>query len=74
MITETKPAVRFLVDREGRRTDAVIPMEVFQRMLDALEDLEDIQNAYAAEKEMEGEEWISWEQFKKELDAADTGV
>ena len=54
MITVTKPAIRFLVDREGSRTDAVISMEVFQRMLNALENLEDIQDVYEAEKQMEG--------------------
>ena len=43
MITGTKPAIRFLVDREGSRTDAGIPMSWMR-----------LQDAYEAEKQMGG--------------------
>lgn len=69
MITVTKPAIRFPVDREGSRTDAVIPMSWMR-----LKTSEDIQDAYEAEKRMGAGMWIFWEQFKKQLDAANTGV
>ena len=61
--------MEYLVNERGERTRVVLPIEEYERLLDALEDLEDIA-AYdeAIENLKSGkEERIPWEQAKREI-------
>jgi PHD/YefM family antitoxin component YafN of YafNO toxin-antitoxin module len=33
---------RYIVDENGKRTDVILPVEEYERMIEALEDLEDV--------------------------------
>jgi hypothetical protein len=72
METKRKAARRrakrqFLVDEKGRRTAVVLPIEEYERLLAADEDLADLQAA--DEARAEGGEPIPWEQVKEEMRA-----
>ncbi len=57
--------------RRGRRVAAVIDADDLERLIDAAEDLADIQAARAARAEMaEGHVAIPWEQVKADLGLA----
>jgi prevent-host-death family protein len=57
--------------RRGRRVAAVIDADDLQRLIEAAEDLADIEAARAARAEMtEGEDAIPWEQVKADLGLA----
>ena len=58
---------QFVVDEKGRRTAVLLPIRQYRKLLDALEDLEDIRAA--DEARAEGGEPIPWEQVKAELRA-----
>ena len=59
---------RFVVDRRGRPTAALIPIREYEKLLEAMENLEDPRAADEAQAE-DGEP-IPWEQVKAELRAA----
>ena len=69
-------AVRFAHDivritKHGKTMGIVISEEEYEKYLqikEQMEDAEDLQAAEKAIKESEGEETISWEQVKKDLD------
>lgn len=54
--------VKFLCDEAGTRTDAVVPIEVYHRIL---EDLEDIRYIDAVKRE---NNWVSLADVKAELE------
>jgi len=57
--------------RRGRRVAAVIDADDLQRLIEAAEDLADIEAARAARAEMtEGQDAIPWEQVKADLGLA----
>ena len=56
--------VRYIVNVGGERQDVVIPVEVYERLLDELADAEDTR--IIAER-MKNPEFVSWEEVKKEL-------
>ena len=56
--------VRYIVNTVGERQDVVIPVEVYERLLDELEDAEDTR--IIAER-MQNPEFVSWEEVKQEL-------
>ena len=56
--------VRYIVNAGGERQDVVIPVEVYERLLDGLEDAEDTR--IIAER-MKNPEFVSWEEVKQEL-------
>ena len=56
--------VRYIVNAGGERQDVVIPVEVYERLLDELEDAEDTR--IIAER-MKNPEFVSWEEVKQEL-------
>ena len=56
--------VRYIVNTAGERQDVVIPVEVYERLLDELEDAEDTR--IIAER-MQNPEFVSWEEVKQEL-------
>lgn len=59
---------QFVVDEKGRRTAVLLPIEEYDRLVEAKEDLADIRAA--DEARAEGGEPIPWEQVKEELRAA----
>jgi hypothetical protein len=59
---------KFIMDVEGEQTGVVLTMEEFKELIEAYEDLEDLK-AYDAAK-AEPDEYISWEDAKKELKLA----
>ena len=56
--------VRYIVNTDGERQDVVMPFEVYERLLDELEDAEDTR--IIAER-MKNPEFVSWEEVKQEL-------
>jgi len=70
MTTNTKAAKKsreYVVDEQGRRKAVLLPVEEYQALIEAAEDLEDIRAADDARAE--GGEPIPWEQVKAELRA-----
>jgi hypothetical protein len=71
MATEPKPtekvAVQYVVDKDGKRTAVLVPIELFEELVEAAEDLEDIQAA--DEARAEGGEDVPWEEVKAKLRA-----
>lgn len=63
--TTEKVAIRYVVDEKGRRTGVLLPIEVFEELVEAAEDLEDMRAANAARAE--GGEPVPWEEVKAEL-------
>ena len=60
----TERAVRYIVDADGKRTEVVLPIEVFERLLDELEELEDIRDFDEA---MKDGDFVPWKEVKKQL-------
>ena len=56
--------VRYFVNTAGERQDVVMPVEMYERLLDELEDAEDTR--IIAER-MKNPEFVSWEEVKQEL-------
>ena len=56
--------VRYIVNTVGERQDVVMPVEMYERLLDELEDAEDTR--IIAER-MKNPEFVSWEEVKQEL-------
>ena len=63
--TTEKLAVQYVVDGNGKRTAVLLPIEVFEELVEAAEDLEDMRAADAARAE--GGEPVPWEEVKAEL-------
>jgi predicted DNA-binding protein len=61
---------RYITDEAGKRQAVILDIEEYERLLEALEDLEDLRAADEALAEIEhGEdELIPWEQAKREMD------
>lgn len=61
---------RYVVDENGRRVSVILPVEEYERLIEELEELEDILAYRKAKAEIErGEdELIPWEQAKKEIE------
>lgn len=61
---------RYVTDEKGERVGVILGIEEYERLLEALEDLEDLRAADEALREIErGEdEVIPWEQAKKEIE------
>jgi hypothetical protein len=65
--TTEKVALQYVVDKDGKRTAVLLPIEVFEELVEAAEDLEDIQAA--DEARAEGGEDVPWEGVKARLRA-----
>jgi len=65
--TTEKLVVQYVVDGNGKRTAVLLPIEVFEELVEAAEDLEDMRAADAARAE--GGEPVPWEEVKAELRA-----
>ena len=64
---------RYIVDENGKRVSVVLPIEEYERMVEELEDFENILATQAydrakAELERGEDESIPWEQAKKEIE------
>ena len=62
--TRKKPAVRYIIDDRGRKTEAVLPISLYYRLLEQAEELEDIRHF---DKAMKDPEAIPWEEAKRQL-------
>jgi PHD/YefM family antitoxin component YafN of YafNO toxin-antitoxin module len=60
---------RYIVDENGKRVSVILPIEEYERMIEALEELEDIRAYYEAKAELEhGEDTlVPWEKVKREI-------
>jgi len=65
--TVSRNSKQYVVDENGRRIAVVLPLRQYRKLVEALEDLEDIRAA--DEARAEGGEPIPWEQVKAELRA-----
>jgi PHD/YefM family antitoxin component YafN of YafNO toxin-antitoxin module len=64
---------RYIVDENGKRVSVILPIEEYERMIEELEELEDVLATQAydearAELERGKDELIPWEQAKKEIE------
>jgi hypothetical protein len=59
-----KPAVRYIVNLQGQKTEAVIPISIYRRLLDQAEELEDIRHF---DKAIKNPDSVPWEETKKQL-------
>jgi PHD/YefM family antitoxin component YafN of YafNO toxin-antitoxin module len=62
-----KKAKQFLVDEKGRRTAVVLPIEEYEKLIEAIEQREDIRRLEAGKK-IRGEE-VPLEEFEARLRA-----
>ena len=60
----TEPAIRYIVDADGKRTEVVLPVVLYERLLEELEELEDIRDFDEA---MKDDDFVPWEDVKKQL-------
>ena len=59
-----KPSVRYIVNLQGQKTEAVVPISVYRRLLEQAEELEDIRHFDKAIKDLD---FIPWEKAKRQL-------
>ena len=57
--------VRFIVNAKGEKTEAVLPIQLYERMVELIQDAEDIRDA---EQAMKNPDFIPWEEAEKLLD------
>lgn len=60
---------RYIVDENGRRVSVILPVEEYERLIEALEDLEDVRIYDEAEVEAENGEPVAWEEVREEIGA-----
>lgn len=60
-------AAEYIVDRMGNRKSVVVPVEEYERLVEAAEELEDIRlyDEAKARQARGEEEWIPWEESKR---------
>ena len=63
--SSTETRVRYIVNNNGEKTEVVLPIELYEELLERLEDAEDIQ---AVEEAMKAPEFIPWEEAERQLD------
>ena len=63
--SSSKTEVRYIVNDKGEKTAVVLPIELYERLLDEVEELEDIKDFDEAMKKGE------WEDFEKEAKRLD---
>ena len=62
--SSSKTEIRYIVNDKGERTEVVLPIELYEALLERIEDAEDIQ---AIEEAMKDPDFIPWEEAKKQL-------
>ena len=58
---------QYIVDRKGQKTSVILPIKDYERMLEELEDIEDIRLYDEAKKEDDGEYVLFSDYFKKRI-------
>jgi len=60
---------RYVVDENGKRVSVILPIEEYERLIEALEELEDIRAYDEAKAELDhGEDrLVPWEKVKREI-------
>jgi hypothetical protein len=61
---DSKSAVRYIINDKGEKTEVVLPIELYEALLERIEDAEDIQ---AIKEAMKEPDFIPWEEAKKQL-------
>ena len=59
-----KPVVRHIANLKGQKTEAVLPISIYRRLLEQAEELEDNRHF---DKAMKNPDSIPWEDAKKQL-------
>ncbi|HEX5701529.1 MAG TPA: type II toxin-antitoxin system Phd/YefM family antitoxin [Rubrobacter sp.] len=61
---------RYVVDENGERVSVILPIEEYERLIEELEELDDVKAAEEARREIEtgADELIPWEQAKREME------
>jgi predicted DNA-binding protein len=61
---------QYVVDENGERVSVILPIEVYERLIEELEELDDVKAAEEARREIETgtDELIPWEQAKREME------
>ncbi len=64
---------RYIVDEDGHRIEVVLDVETYEQLLDAYEEIIDIEEVVKAEEDMKrtGEQTVPWKQVKAELGWSD---
>lgn len=62
-------SARYVVDENGKRVEVIMSVEEYERLIEALEDLEDVRiyDEAKAEIEREGNKVVPWEQVRDEI-------
>jgi hypothetical protein len=60
-----KSRVRFKKNAQGKKVEAILPIDLYERMVELIEDAEDIRDA---EERMKNPDFIPWEEAVKLLD------
>jgi accessory colonization factor AcfC len=69
-VTDVLRSAHFVVDQEGKPTAVVLDIGVWEALLTALEDIEDVELARERLKNWRSKQgWTRWEDFEAELDA-----
>jgi hypothetical protein len=59
-----KNAVRYIVNSQGRKIEAIVPITLYERLLEQAEELEDIRHF---DKAMKDRDSVPWEEAKRQL-------
>jgi PHD/YefM family antitoxin component YafN of YafNO toxin-antitoxin module len=62
--SESKTQVRYIVNDKGEKTEVVLPVSLFEKLLDEVEELEDIKDF---DKAMKTGEWEDFEKVTRRL-------
>ena len=63
--SSTETRVRYIVNTNGEKTEVVLPIELYEQLIEELEELEDIRDFDEA---MKNGEWEDFEEVAKRLD------
>ena len=63
--SSTETRVRYIVNTDGEKTEVVLPIELYEELLERLEDAEDIQ---AVEEAMKAPEFVAWDEAERQID------
>lgn len=63
-------SVQYLTDENGKRVGVVLPIDLYEKLLEELEEAEDVRLYDEAKAALESgeDELIPWEQVKKEIE------
>jgi PHD/YefM family antitoxin component YafN of YafNO toxin-antitoxin module len=62
--SSTETRVRYIVNTNGEKTEVVLPIKLYEQLIEELEELEDIRDFDEA---MKNPDFIPWEEAKKQL-------